>query len=310
VPPSTSIITDACFGAKSTMSTSLIAVMPGPNWDVKGVYPEGAGVSATSGYAPAIVTNDFVFAAGTGPDSKDTLPTDPPGGPQRRWRSHLPIRRQAESALKRIEGTLKEAGTSLANCLKAQVHIAGEENFADFIDVWNEYVGATPPALTVTPATGFASVEMILEISYILLKDGAARKKEIIRADIPEMAAYSPAVRAGDIVFSPGLFPLTREGTVAGAAQADYFPGLGLRTQLQANTIYDHAEAIAKAAGTSMRNVARIDYWVTDMREFQGIALAWARRYGTAPHPFACVATPKFPVPGATVMADFWFHVG
>jgi enamine deaminase RidA (YjgF/YER057c/UK114 family) len=310
VPPSTSIITDQCFGARSTMTSSLLAVVADPQWEVKGIYPEGAVVSPTSGYAPAVVANDFVFLAGTGPDSKDTLDPNPPQGPTRRWGSQLPIRRQAESALKRIEGTLKASGTSLANCLKAQVHIAGEENFADFLDVWNEHVGSAPPAITVTPAKGFASVEMILEISYILLKDGAQRKKQIVRADIPEMAAYSPAVRAGEFVFSPGLLPITRDGTVAGLAQGDNFPGLGLRSQLQANTIYDHAEAIAKAAGTSMRNVARIDYWVSDIREFAGVALAWAGRYGKAPHPLVCVATPKLPAPGATVMADFWFYVG
>lgn len=308
IPPSTSIITERCFGTRSTMTTSLVAVMP--EWEVKGVYPEGARVSAFSGYAPAVTANDFVFAAGAGPEDKDMLGTDPPQGPHRRWGSELPIRRQAESALKRIEGTLKAAGTSLANCLKAQVHIAGEENFADFLDVWNERVGGAPPALTVTPAKGFASEEMILEINYILLKDGAARKKEIIRADILDMASYSPAVRAGEFVFSPGLLPLQRDGTVAGLVQGDNFPGLCLRTQEQASTIYDHAEAIAKAAGTSMSNVVRIDYWLSDISEFPGVALAWAGRYGRAPHPLACVVTPRLPAPGASVMADFWFYAG
>jgi enamine deaminase RidA (YjgF/YER057c/UK114 family) len=310
VPPSTSILTDGSFGGKSNMTTSLVAVVPDPQWELKGVYPDSARVSALSGYAPAVVVNDFVFAAGAGPEEKDMLDPSPPTGPHRRWGSELPIRRQAESALKRIEGTLKAAGTSLANCLKAQVHIAGAENFPDFLDVWNEHVGALPAALTVTPAKGFASLEMILEINYILLKDGAARKKEIIRADIPEMASYSPAVRAGELVFSPGLLPMTRDGTVAGLVQGDHFQGLGLRSQLQANTIYDHAEAIATAAGTSMRNVVRIDYWVSDIREFPGVALAWAGRYGKTPHPFACVVTPKLPAPGAAVMADFWFYTG
>ena len=310
VPPSTSIITERCFGAKSTMTTSLVAVMPDPQWELKPVHPEGARVSAFSGYAPAVVTNDFVFAAGAGPDEKDLLDTDPPQGPHRRWGSVLPIRRQAESALKRIEGILKAAGTSLANCLKAQVHIAGVENFPDFVDVWNEHVGGSPAALTVIPAKGFASIEMILEINYILLKDDARRKKEIVRADIPEMAAYSPAVRAGEFVFSPGLLPLTRDRTVAGLSQGDNFPGLCLRSQLQANAIYDHAEALAKAAGTSMRNVCRIDYRISDIGEFPGIALAWAARYGKAPHPFGCVVTPTLPAPGATVMADFWFYTG
>jgi len=310
IPPSTSILTQGCFGGKSNMSTSLVAVVPDPQWEIKGVYPEGARVSTFSGYAPAVAVNDFVFTAGTGPDEKDMLDTNPPLGPHRRWGSQLPIRRQAESALKRIEGTLKAAGTSLANCLKAQVHIAGEENFPDFLDVWNEHVGASPAALTLTPAKGFASLEMILEISYILLKDDSRRKKEILRADIPEMASYSPAVRAGELLFSPGLLPVTRDGTVAGLAQGNHFQGLSLRSQLQANTIYDHAEAIAKAAGTSMRNVVRIDYWVSDIREFPGVALAWAGRYGKAPHPFACVVTPKLPAPGSTVMADFWFYTG
>src|SRR5437867_263824 len=225
------------------------------------------------------------------------LNTNPPQGPHRRWGSALPIRRQAESALKRIDPILKASGTSLANCLKAQVHIAGVENFPDFIDVWNEHTGHAPAALTVIPAKGFASVEMIVEINYILLKDGAQRKKEIVRADIPPMAAYSPAVRAGEFVFSPGLLPLTREGRVAGLAQGDDFPGLCLRSQLQANTLFDHAEAIAKAAGTSLRNVCRIDYRVTDIDNFAGVALAWLGRYGSAPHPFVCVVTPELPAP-------------
>jgi enamine deaminase RidA (YjgF/YER057c/UK114 family) len=310
VPPSTSILTDRCFGAKSNMTTSLIALMPDPQWEMKPVYPDTARVSPLSGYAPAVVANDFVFAAGAGPEEKDMLDGSPTQGPHRRWGTELPIRRQAESALRRIEGTLKAAGTSLANCLKAQVHIAGEENFPDFLDVWNEHVGSAPPAISVTPAKGFASLEMILEINYILLKDGAQRKKEIVRADIPQMAAYSPAVRAGEFVFSPGLLPLQRDGTVAGAAQGDNFDGLCLRSQLQASTIFEHAEAIAKAAGTSMRNVVRIDYWVSDIRDFPGVAMAWAERYGKAPHPFACVVTPKLPGVGTTVMADFWFYTG
>jgi enamine deaminase RidA (YjgF/YER057c/UK114 family) len=310
VPPSTSIITDHCFGGKSTINTSLLAVMPDPQWELKGVYPETARVSSFSGYAPAVVTNDFVFTAGTGPDEKDTLSTDAPQGPHRRWGSVLPIRRQAESSLKRIEGILKAAGTSLANCVKAQVHISGQENFPDFLDVWNEHVGTAPPALTLIPAKGFASLEMMVETNYILLKDDARRKKEIVRANIPDMASYSPAVRAGELVFTPGLLPVLRDGTIAGLAQGANFEGLSLRSQLQADTIYGHAETIAKAAGTNMRDAVRIQYWVNDVRDFSGVALAWAGRYGNAPHPFSCVVTPRLPAPGATVMAEFWFYAG
>jgi enamine deaminase RidA (YjgF/YER057c/UK114 family) len=308
IPPSTSMITDGCFGASSTMTTSLVAV--DPQWEVQGIYPKDAAFFAYSGYAPAVGADEFVFAAGAGPDVKDVRGTDPPDGPHYLWSTALPIRRQAESALKKIESTLEAAGTSLANCVKAHVHVAGAENVPDFIDVWNAHVGSAPAALTVTPAKAFSAAEIVVSINYILLKDGARRRKEIVRADIPDMAAYSPAVRAGELVFGPGLLPVTREGTVAGRAQGDQFPGLCLKSQLQANTLYEHAEAIAKAAGTTMRNLVRVNYWVNDIHEFPGIALAWTGRYGNAPHPFACVVTPRLPAPGATVMADFWFYAG
>jgi enamine deaminase RidA (YjgF/YER057c/UK114 family) len=176
--------------------------------------------------------------------------------------------------------------------------------------VWNAHVGSAPAALTVTPAKAFSAAEIVVSINYILLKEGARRRKEIFRVDIPEMASYSPAVRAGELVFSPGLPPITPEGTVAGLSQGDQFPGLCLKSQLQANTLYEHAEAIAKAAGTTMRNLVRVNYWVSDIREFPGVALAWTGRYGNAPHPFACVVTPRLPAPGATVMTDFWFYAG
>ena len=58
------------------------------------------------------------------------------------------------------------------------------------------------------------------------------------------------------------------------------------------------------------KDAVRIDYWVNDIHDFPGVALAWGRRYGNAPHPFACVVTPALPLPGATVMADVWFHTG
>jgi len=41
-----------------------------------------------------------------GPDAKDVLSTDRPEGPHYFWSTELPIRRQAESALKKIESTL------------------------------------------------------------------------------------------------------------------------------------------------------------------------------------------------------------
>ena len=93
VPPSTSMITEGCFGARSTMTTSLVAVLPDPQWELKAIYPKDAAFFAYSGYAPAVVANDFVFAAGAGPEAKDVLSTDKPEGPHYLWSTELPIRR-------------------------------------------------------------------------------------------------------------------------------------------------------------------------------------------------------------------------
>src|SRR5262249_61170828 len=57
IPPSTSMILDGCFGGQSTMTTSLVAVLPDPQWEVKGVYPKEAAYFAYSGYAPAVTAN-------------------------------------------------------------------------------------------------------------------------------------------------------------------------------------------------------------------------------------------------------------
>jgi enamine deaminase RidA (YjgF/YER057c/UK114 family) len=61
-------------------------------------------------------------------------------------------------------------------------------------------------------------------------------------------------------------------------------------SQAQADAIYDYADAVCKAAGTTMRNAVRADYFVTDIKDFPGIAMAWSGRYGDAPHPFSANA--------------------
>jgi enamine deaminase RidA (YjgF/YER057c/UK114 family) len=311
VPPSTSILMERCFGAHSNISTSLVAVMPDSAWEIHGVYPDNSGVSALSGYAPAVVCNDFVFAAGQMAERNVVFDPAARNAAQQNWGTAMPIRAQAQSALKRLDATLQAGGSSLANCVKAQIHIAGTHNFPDFLEVWRAQFRDSPCALTVVPAKGFATVEGIIEINLVALKNDSTRKKQVVNVDLPEMAAYGPCIRAGEFVFPSGLMPIGRDGQVAGAAQEAAFDGLCLSGQLQAAAIYDYAEAIAKAAGTSMANAVRAHYWVSDVREFPGIALAWAGRYGAAPHPFACVVSPPpMPAPGATVMADFWLYAG
>ena len=64
IPPSTSVVMESCFAADATISTSLIAVVPGAGYEIHKIHPSGVASAPTSGFVPAVVCHDFVFVAG------------------------------------------------------------------------------------------------------------------------------------------------------------------------------------------------------------------------------------------------------
>jgi enamine deaminase RidA (YjgF/YER057c/UK114 family) len=143
--------------------------------------------------------------------------------------------------------------------------------------------------VTLVPAKDYSSIESMLEINLIALKSGAARRKQVVEVDIPAPASYGPCVRAGELVFPSGLMALNRDGRVPAADDAAAFDAIGLAGQAQGALIHAYAEAVCKAVGVAMGNVVRAQYFLTDIRDFAGIAAAWSDRYGRQPHPFATV---------------------
>jgi enamine deaminase RidA (YjgF/YER057c/UK114 family) len=308
IPPSTSVVMESCFGAECGISTSLIAVVPSAEYEIRKVYPGGVTSSATSGFVPAVICDDFVFVAGQMASGAEHG-LDP--------RAHVPdhslwagteIRKQAEYIIQeRLKPALEATGSSLERSVKAQVYLRNVADFPDFIDVWNEHYANIPCALMVVPTKGFAMVGGVIEINLIALTNGAKRAKEVIAADLPEMAAYGPCIKAGEFLLPSGLMPIGRDGHVAGKAISPGFPGLSHAGYTQAATVHDYAEALCKAAGTSLAKVLRAQYFVSDQAAFPGIAMAWASRFGPRPLPFVCVQTPpEMPAPGMALIADFW----
>src|SRR5712691_2455005 len=310
IPPSTSIIMERCFTARTNIHTSMIAIVPGENWGIEKITLPGQPISA-SGYNPAVVANDFVFVAGNMAllDS-GALPPAVAVPPARRWGGQTAFRRQVHYVIKeRLEPSLKAAGSSLEHSLKAQAYIRGVDNFPEFMDVWSHYFRDIPCAVTLVPAKDYASSEGMIEINLIALKNGAARRKQVVAADIPSMAAYGPCVRAGELVFPSGLMAVGRDGLVPAAANAAAFDALNLSGQAQGALVLAYAEAICKAVGVSARNVVRAQYFLTDIRDFAGVSAAWVDRYGKEPHPFAAVQVPgPLPPAGATLIGDFWIY--
>jgi enamine deaminase RidA (YjgF/YER057c/UK114 family) len=232
-------------------------------------------------------------------------------------RAHVPdhslwagteIRKQAEFIIQeRLKPALEAAGSSLERSVKAQVYLRNVADFPDFIDVWTQFYQNIPCALTVVPTKGFAMVGGIIEINLMALTNSAKRAKEVIAADIPEMAAYGPCIKVGEFLLPSGLMALGRDGHVAGKAISPGFPGLAHAGYTQAAAVHDYADALCRAAGTSLTKVLRAQYFVSDSTIFPGVAMAWASRFGAQPLPFVCIQTPpEMPAPGMMLIADFW----
>jgi enamine deaminase RidA (YjgF/YER057c/UK114 family) len=308
IPPSTSVVMERCFAAPATISTSLIAVMPEAGYEIRKVHPPGVASAPTSGFVPAVVCDEFVFVAGqmahdpgTGLDPRVVVPE------YSAW-AGTPIRKQTEFLiLEKLRPALEAAGSSLERSLKAQIYLANIEDTPDCLDVWNQYYANIPCAVTVVPTKSFATAGGIIEINLIALTNTATRERQIIEAEIPGMTAYGPCIKAGEFLLPSGLMALGRDGHVVGKTISPGFTGLAHAGFSQAAAIYDYAEALCQAAGTSMANLLRAQYFVSDIAAFPGIAMAWSARFGRQPHPFVCVQTPPtMPAPGAAFISDFW----
>lgn len=214
-------------------------------------------------------------------------------------RAHVPehsawagteIRKQTEFLIrKKLEPALEAAGSSLEQSLKAQIYLANVADFPDFIDVWTEHFAAIPCAVTVVPTKSFATVGGIIEINLLALTNTATRKKQVIEADIPGMAAYGPCIKSGEFLLPSGLMAIGHEGQIVGAALSPGFTGLAHAGYAQAAAVYNYADALCLAAGTAMANTLRAQYFVSDVTQFPGIAMAWVARFGAQPHPFICM---------------------
>jgi enamine deaminase RidA (YjgF/YER057c/UK114 family) len=309
IPPSTSVVMERCFAAEANISTSLIAVMPGH--EIHKIYPPGVGSAPSSGFVPAVVCDDFVFVAGQMAHNAGQG-LDP--------RAHVPdhaawagseIRKQTEFIiLEKLKPALEAAGSSLDQSLKAQIYLARVDDFPDFVEVWDWYYANIPCAVTVVPTKSFATVGGIIEINLLALTNTAIRQKQVIAADIPGMAAYGPCVRAGEFLLPSGLMAIGHDGNVVGKTVSPGFEALSHAGYTQAAAVYDYAEALCRIAGTSIANVLRAQYFVSDSTAFPGIAMAWSAKFGAQPHPFVCIRTPRaMPAPAVLLIADFWISV-
>src|SRR6058998_3351739 len=162
-PPRTTVGTTGLLVKDSLVEIDLIAALPSARVQAISV-PDIPRPLAH--YTPATRVGDLVFAAGQiASDYKTGVPREARVDPAFPFYGS-DIKRQTRYVLENLVKTLKAAGTSLDQVVKAQVFHTDLANFAGFDEVWKEFFAAPPPRTTVG-TTGLLVPGTLVEIDLI-----------------------------------------------------------------------------------------------------------------------------------------------
>ncbi len=130
------------------------------------------------------------------------------------------------------------------------------------------------------------------------------------RIDVPvpgipqPLASYTPATRAGDLVFAAGHLASDFKQGVAQDARLDpAFPYYGSAIKKQTRYVLENLKKTFEAAGTSLGHVVKAQVFLTDLAHFSGLDEVW-REYFPTPPPRTTIGTSGLLVPGCLVEVD------
>ncbi|MDP2802769.1 MAG: RidA family protein [Phreatobacter sp.] len=122
----------------------------------------GSPFEKTAGYSRAVVQGGFVFVAGTTGYDYATM-TLPEG-----------VEEQTRNCFRTIAATLKEAGTSMANVVRATYYITDAADAEKVFPIFGEVFGDIRPASTLLVVAGLFKPEMKVEIEVTAALPGTA----------------------------------------------------------------------------------------------------------------------------------------
>lgn len=312
VPPSTSVLMEELLVMGVNMDVSMLAVLPGEG---RAPHPAREGsvpVPQHSGFIPSLVSGDYVFVAGQMPNNEAMNALEPAAyrAPNAVWNG-TDIRLQADFLItSRLKPALEAGGSSLKNAIKAQVYLTDINDLPEFMDVWNGHFADNPCALTVVATTGLGLIESKIEINIFGVRDQGKIRKEIIDHRPSQAMRLGPAaVRAGDLLCLSALYAADENGALPRTLASSGLHYFGAPVQHQMRAVLDAADAISRAAGTSLANVVRAHHFVGDLNLVYPALQVWKERLLGAPIPFGAVRTPApMPIPGCDIIMDAWIY--
>src|SRR6266849_8358790 len=118
------------------------------------------------------------------------------------------------------------------------------------------------------------------------------------------LASYTPAARAGDLVFAAGHLASDFKQGVADEARLDpAFPYYGSAIKKQTRYVLENLARTFEAAGTSLSHVVKAQVFQTDLANFSGFDEVW-QEFFPAPPPRTTIGTTGLLVPGPLVEID------
>jgi len=198
---------------------------------------------------------------------------------------------------------------SLDTVVKAQVYLRDQEDIPNFREVWAGHFAVQPATTIIATATpGFIMPESRIEINTIALAKDGATKKQLIAPIPPLFKDSSTAIRAGDLLFISGLMAV-RNGSLVPQTRSDPTqPFYAIPVKAELREILDQAETICAAAGTSLRNVVRIQQFHADLADLPATLEVWSEATDGMPLPLSAVEVPWLPVPDARLQLDLWVY--
>jgi len=234
--------------------------------------------------SPAVRAGGFVFCSGL-------LPVDAETGERR----HGTLTEEAHVIFANLKLLLAAAGSSLDHLVQAHALIYDSIEYAVLNRIYRQYVGAAPPARTVWDARSEAGFKVQLDVTAAAPDALAGNAGPALRealAPPANDALASAAVRGGDFVFVSGL-------TAADAVTGGPVPQT---TAEQTALVLDHMQRVLKEAGSSLRQVVKVNVLLHSMLEAPNMNEVYACFFPDPP-PARTVCGARLP-PGIKVMIE------
>jgi enamine deaminase RidA (YjgF/YER057c/UK114 family) len=313
IPPSTSNLHRRFARTEQTMEVQVMAAVPRADFQVRHAKDGAYRIHASSGYSPSLSAGDFRFVPGQTAEAlkEEDAPVDPEAKRAHGLWKGTPIMLETDFIIRRkLKPTLQAANASLDTVVKAQVYLRDQADIPGFRQVWAKHFPVQPATTIIATETpGFIMPELRIEINTIALDKDGATKRDVVAPIAPLFTGSTPAIRAGDLLFLSGLMAV-RDGALVPEARTDSTqPFFAQPVKNELREILSQAEAICRAAGTSLRNAVRIQQFHSDLADLPATLDVWSDAMGGTPLPLSAIEVAWQPVPGARLQVDLWVYV-